>query len=51
MTYNKLVISKQRRVIDSENHQQNTTTVKSAHAVTSIKQSPVLKGHLFFVLS
>jgi hypothetical protein len=22
-------------------------TVKSAHAVTSIKQSPVLKGHLF----
>ena len=26
-------------------------TVKPAHAVTSIKQSPVLKGHLFLVLS
>ena len=26
-------------------------TVKLAHAVTSIKQSTVLKGHLFFVLS
>ena len=26
-------------------------TVKFAHAVTSIKQSPVLKGHLFVVLS
>jgi hypothetical protein len=25
-------------------------TVKPAHAVTSIKQSPVLKGHLFLVL-
>ena len=26
-------------------------TVKPAHVVTSIKQSPVLKGHLFLVLS
>ena len=26
-------------------------TVKPAHAVTSIKQSPVLKGHIFLVLS
>ena len=26
-------------------------TVNSAHEVTSIKQSPVLKGHLFLVLS
>ena len=26
-------------------------TVKPAHAITSIKQSPVLKGHIFFVLS
>ena len=26
-------------------------TVKPAHAVTSIKQSPVLKGHLFLILS
>ena len=26
-------------------------TVKPAHAVTSIKQSPVLKGYLFLVLS
>ena len=26
-------------------------TVKPAHAVTSVKQSPVLKGHLFLVLS
>jgi superfamily I DNA and/or RNA helicase len=25
--------------------------VKPAHAVTSIKQSPVLKGHIFLVLS
>ena len=25
-------------------------TVKPAHAVTSIKQSPVLKGHLFLVI-
>jgi hypothetical protein len=27
-----------------------TYTVKSAHVVTSIKQSPVFKGHLFLVL-
>jgi len=27
------------------------TTVKHAHVVTSIKQSPVLKGHLFVFLS
>ena len=26
-------------------------TVKFTHAVTSIKQSPVLKGHIFLVLS
>jgi hypothetical protein len=26
-------------------------SVKPPHAVTSIKQSPVLKGHLFLVLS
>jgi len=26
-------------------------TVKPAHAVTSIKQSPVLKGHLFLFMS
>ena len=26
-------------------------TVKTAHAVTSIKQSPVLKGHLCLVFS
>jgi hypothetical protein len=26
-------------------------TVKPAYADTSIKQSPVLKGHIFFVLS
>ena len=26
-------------------------TVKPAHEVTSIKQSPVLKGHLFLVKS
>jgi hypothetical protein len=30
---------------------QNLITVKPAKAVTSIKQSPVLKGHLFLVLS
>jgi hypothetical protein len=27
------------------------STVKPAHVVTSVKQSPVLKGHLFLVLS
>jgi hypothetical protein len=27
------------------------STVKTAHDVTSIKQSPVLKGHLFLALS
>jgi hypothetical protein len=27
------------------------TTVKPAHVVTSIKQSPVLKGHFFLVQS
>jgi hypothetical protein len=27
------------------------STVKPAHAVTSIKQSPALRGHLFLVLS
>jgi hypothetical protein len=26
-------------------------TVKPAHVVTSIKQSPVLKGHIFLILS
>ena len=26
-------------------------SVKPAHVVTSIKQSPVLKGHIFLVLS
>ena len=26
-------------------------TVKTGHVITSIKQSPVLKGHLFLVLS
>jgi hypothetical protein len=28
-----------------------SSTVKPAHAVASIKQSPVIKGHLFLVLS
>jgi len=28
-----------------------SNTVKPAYVVTSIKQSPVLKGHLFIVLS
>jgi hypothetical protein len=28
-----------------------TETVKPAHAVTSIKQSPVSKGHIFLVQS
>jgi len=37
------------RLLKSYFHLQ--ATVKPAHAVTSIKQSPVLKGHLFFVLS
>ena len=29
----------------------NTCTVKPVHVVTSIKQSPVLKGHFFLDLS
>jgi hypothetical protein len=33
------------------NHGRSINTVKPAHVVTSIKQSPVLKGHLFHVLS
>ena len=38
------------------NHQPNPLTMtalfrKLAHVVNSIKQSPVLKGHLFLVLS
>jgi len=28
-----------------------TSTVKAAHVVTSIKQTPVLKDHVFLVLS
>jgi len=28
-----------------------TGTVKPAHVVTSIKQSPLLRGHIFIVLS
>jgi hypothetical protein len=28
-----------------------SSTVKPAHVVTSIKQSPVLKGHLYLALS
>ena len=29
----------------------NNNTVKPAYAVTFIKQSPVIKGHLFLILS
>jgi len=29
----------------------NVSTVKPTHVVTCIKQSPVLKGHIFLVLS
>ena len=29
----------------------DVSTVKPSHVVTSVKQSPVLKGHLFLVLS
>ena len=32
-------------------YEENIYTVKPAHEVTSIKQSPVLKGHLFLLLS
>jgi hypothetical protein len=31
--------------------EKNIHIVKTPHAVTSIKQSPVLKGHLFLILS
>jgi len=30
---------------------ENKCTVQPAHVVTSIKQSPVVKGHIFLVLS
>ena len=33
------------------NNIKKKTTVKPAQATTSIKQSPVIKGHLFHVLS
>jgi hypothetical protein len=33
------------------NHRTDNILVKSADVVTSIKQSPVLRGHLFLVLS
>jgi hypothetical protein len=39
------------RVSDIASIENNTYTVKPAHAVTSIKQPPVLKGHLFLLLS
>jgi len=32
-------------------HMFTEDTVKPAHVVTSIKQAPVLKGHIFLVLS
>jgi hypothetical protein len=35
---------------ESINFEVFADTVKPAHAVTSIKQPPVLKGHLFLVL-
>jgi hypothetical protein len=31
--------------------QVNLSTIKAAHVVTSIKQSPVLRGNIFRVLS
>ena len=33
------------------NLQNIKTTVKPVHVVTSIRQSPVLKGHIFLVMS
>ena len=33
------------------NHRTDNILVKSADVVTSIKRSPVLRGHLFLVLS
>jgi hypothetical protein len=38
-----------RSLTTPENKQENT--VKTPQVVTSIKQSPVLKGHLFLILS
>jgi len=35
---------------NSETHLKMQNTVKPAHAITSIKQLPVLKGHPFLVL-
>ena len=39
------------RLMESYFYLQATVKPAHAHAVTSIKQSPVLKGHIFLVLS
>ena len=38
-------------IIVERNFEMNNNRVKLDHAITSIKQSPVLEGHLFIVLS
>jgi hypothetical protein len=40
--------TKNQKIIDEHDRLSN---IKPAHAITSIKQSPVLKGHIFIVLS
>ena len=40
--------TKNQKIIDEHDRLSN---IKPAHVITSIKQSPVLKGHIFIVLS
>ena len=42
------ILAEYNKRLDNE---QVTNTVKASNTVTSVKQSPVLKGHLFLVLS
>jgi hypothetical protein len=42
---------KRKTILRSSGQISSWSTIKPAHAATSIKQSPVLKGHLSLVLS
>ena len=60
--FQNVVLDKKKKIIDFYNSEHiskhffsseidKESTVKPAHVVTSIKQSPALKGHIFLVLS
>jgi hypothetical protein len=51
LNFHFIIIFKFRHYNSSHLEKKNTCTVKLAHKVISIKKSPVLKGHLFLVLS